>query len=183
MVFTTSRHKAKLNKKTLNGFIARVYKHYRHKETNMSDEALSILTTLEEQIEFLKEYIPEDLLDLYVRNRLFRLAAEHQYSFGKLEEASDYFIQAENDKDNIKALHCILHLCSINVLRAMKDNASSNARQKLSNLIGKTKFITEIESPPSSSQWASLLEEVQLYSAYLDQDLGKIYDWIQFFRA
>ncbi|CAG8482154.1 10326_t:CDS:10 [Paraglomus occultum] len=182
----TRKHKADLDKKTLNGFIARVYKHYRHKETDTAEKALAIITTVDERINFLKEYIPEDLLDFYIREKLFHRAAEHQYASGKLKEASDYFIKAENDNDNIEALHCILHLCSINVLReTMTDNASSNTRQELSNLLGKTKFIIALESPSSktSPHWANLLEQVRLYSAYLDQDLSKIYDCIQFFKA
>ena len=67
----------------------------------MSEKALSILSTQEEQIELLRNHAPEELLEVCEKSGQFRAAAEDLRSRNKFEEAADMFIRSVDDDDII----------------------------------------------------------------------------------
>ncbi|CAG8557951.1 6165_t:CDS:10, partial [Ambispora leptoticha] len=104
--------------------------HYRHvNDTKMSEKALSILPTQEEQINLLRDHAPEELQEICKKNGQFRAAAEDLRSRGKYGEAADmFFHSADNDDDIIESLRCYLYLCRVEVLKiTMLDLTSSDS--------------------------------------------------------
>src|SRR6185312_16909752 len=93
-----------------------VYDHYRLKNEKMKEQILAILPTQEEQIEFLKTYGLNDLLEFYEGKCMFRDAARLHHSIGKLEDAADMLIRTKSDGDVLEALQCLLHLCRVSIL-------------------------------------------------------------------
>jgi len=158
----------------------------------MSEKALLLFPTKEQQIEFLKEHASEELLDLYIRNNQFHNAAKHLQSRGRFEEAAYIFIHSvSNDEDIIESLKCFLHLCRINLLKNANTDITNQNMQEFGSLISKairTNFINNIKSKSSKSlkktnKWRNLIEEVELYFAYLNKNLNRVYECIQFFKS
>ncbi|RHZ88681.1 hypothetical protein Glove_21g295 [Diversispora epigaea] len=159
--------------------------HYRNKNDNeMSKKALSILSTQEDQIELLKDHAPEELLKVYVKNGHFSDAAKYLRSLGKFKEAA---IMSSNDLDKkeniIDALCYLLHLCRVNILvDTMNNKCAHNELCKL--LYDAIDIVKKVKSQSlkKSEEWYKLIEEFQLYSAYLEKDLSRVHKCIQFFQ-
>jgi hypothetical protein len=149
----------------------------------MSEIALSLFTTREEKFEFLKEHAPEEFLEFYVNNGEFLEAAKHHQSRGRFEDAAHMFIRSVNNENIIESLKCFLHLCRITLLK----NAIDITCQSTKELNSFPNFITKIKSISSKSlkknnQWMDLMEECELYLAYLNKNLNRVHECIQFFR-
>ncbi|PKY26942.1 hypothetical protein RhiirB3_477272 [Rhizophagus irregularis] len=175
-------HRQKIDEKISRRVIRLINIFYRRENNKeMSEKALLLFTTKEEKIEFLKEHAFEELLEFYVKNEQFRDAAKHLQLRGRFEEAAHMFIRSINDENVIESLKCFLHLCRITLLK----NAIDQSTKELDNL---PNFIAKIKSKSSKSlkktdQWMNLIEEFELYLAYLNKNFSKVHECIQFFRA
>ncbi|RIA86623.1 hypothetical protein C1645_325835 [Glomus cerebriforme] len=105
-------------------------------------------------------------------------------SYGKFEEAADMFIRLTyNEKDIIEALEFLLYLCRIKILEETMSCITSP--YSLQQYFLKTdEFIMKFKSQliNKSQKWDNLIEEFQLYSAYLNKNFNEIYQYIQLFR-
>ncbi|CAG8521874.1 1680_t:CDS:10 [Paraglomus brasilianum] len=180
------RHRQEISKELLLENVHHVYDHYRLKNEKMKEQTLAILPTQEEQIEFLKTYGLNDLLEFYEGKCMFRDAARLHHSIGKLEDAADMLIRTKSDGDVLEALQCLLHLCRVSILRKTMPDiiTSTNNSQVLRDLLSKINRIQQLGSQKlkRSEQWKILTEEIKLYSAYLDGNFGRVDQCIQFFR-
>ncbi|CAB4488006.1 unnamed protein product [Rhizophagus irregularis] len=129
-----------------------------------------------------------------IKNRTFRHVARHiknsyhsvAISDGKFDKAVDMYkilIDDNNDDDIDETLELILYICRIDMLKETIIYITSPST--LQKYLSKAKeFIMEFESRliSKSEKWNNLIEEFNLYSAYLDKDFNKVYEYIQFFR-
>src|SRR5256885_12694478 len=81
--------------------ITRLVNIYYRRENNkeMSEKALSILSTQEEKIKLLKDHAPEEFLEVCEKIGEFSVAAEDLCSRGEFEKAAEMFICSDKDKD------------------------------------------------------------------------------------
>ncbi|CAG8480420.1 12096_t:CDS:10 [Ambispora gerdemannii] len=180
-------HREKIDKKIFNRITCLVNIHYRRvHDTKMSEKALSILPTQEEQTNLLRDHAPEEFQEVCKKNGLFHAAAEDLRLRGKFNEAADMFLRSDNnDNDLIESLQCCLYLCKLKVLKKiMTDPACPNFFKELNDHLSKANNIIAKARLQSikSSEWESLKEEVQLYNAYLDLNLDGICKYMQTFR-
>ena len=93
-----------------------------------------------------------------------------------------YIKLIDNNDDIIETLQFLLYLCRINLLRETIYITSSSDLQKY--FLKAKKFIAEFELRliSKSQQWNSLIKEFQLYSAYLNKNLSRVNECIQFFK-
>ncbi|RIA97761.1 hypothetical protein C1645_228045 [Glomus cerebriforme] len=139
--------------------------------------------------------IAADLILMYkkeINKRTFRNVARHikihyydtAILYGKFDEAIYMYKKLiENNEDIIETLRFLLYLCKINILKETMVciTSPSNLKKYFSKA---DEFIMEFGSRLiKNSEWDSLIEEFQLYSAYLDKDLNKVYKGIQFFKS
>ncbi|PKY59304.1 hypothetical protein RhiirA4_550318 [Rhizophagus irregularis] len=151
----------------------------------MSKEALSILSTHEEQIELLRDHAPEELLKVCEERGEFQDAAKELHLRGKFKEAADMFIRSNDEKDIIEALQCLLDLCKVNILNIITDTMNQSILEELKSLCLKANEIVTVKlskSSKRSDKLKILIGELQLYSAYLSDDLDRVRKCIQFFK-
>ncbi|RIA95504.1 hypothetical protein C1645_480447 [Glomus cerebriforme] len=173
-------HREEINEKIFRRISRLVNIHYRREnDQEMSQKALSVLPTHEEQIELLRDHAPEELLKVCEERGKFKDAAKELYSRGKFKEAADMYLRSDDEKDIIEALQCLLDLCKINVLNVMTDNMNL---KELGDLYLKALEITLAKRLIRTDRLKILIEELRLYSAYLNNDLDKVHVCIQFFR-
>ncbi|GBC01012.1 hypothetical protein RclHR1_04030007 [Rhizophagus clarus] len=178
-------HRQNIDKKISSRVIHFVNIFYRREDNKeMNEKALSLFTTKEEKIDFLKEHAFEDLQEFYAKNGQFRDAAKHLQSRGRFKEAAYMFIRSANDKDVIESLNCFLYLCRITLLK----NAIDTTCQSTKELDSLPDFMTKIKSKSSKSlkktnRWISLTEEIELYLAYLKKNFNRVNECVQFFRT
>ncbi|CAG8439004.1 8533_t:CDS:10 [Acaulospora morrowiae] len=171
-----------IDEKIFHRTIRLIYIYSRKNNKDISEEALSILPTQEDQIEILRDHAPEEVQEVYKKNGQFHEAAKDLCSRGKFEEASNEFIRSNEKDDVIESLKCILHLCRENVLKNMtEDPEDSNTRKELQNFVTKAKNIIESHSS-EFERWRVLTKEIQLYSSYLKGDLDEVRKGILFFQ-
>ncbi|GES72918.1 hypothetical protein RCL_jg15567.t2 [Rhizophagus clarus] len=129
-----------------------------------------------------------------IENKTFRQVADcikddyhsNAISYGKYDEAVDMYkrlIDDNNGEDISKTLEFILYICRIDMLKeTIIGITSHNTFQKY--LIKAKEFIMEFEPrlTSKSKKWSNLIDEFNLYSAYLDKDVDKVYKCIRFFR-
>ncbi|GBB94136.1 hypothetical protein RclHR1_00230014 [Rhizophagus clarus] len=105
-------------------------------------------------------------------------------SDGKYDEAIDmYKILIDDNNDICETFEFILYICRIDILKeAITCIKSHSTLQKY--LLKTKEFIVEFESQLTSKpeNWDDLIEEFNLYSAYLDRDVKKVYECIRFFK-
>ncbi|CAB4422241.1 unnamed protein product [Rhizophagus irregularis] len=105
-------------------------------------------------------------------------------SYGKFEEAVEVYKKLINNYEDIKEiLEFLLYICRINTLNEIMVSIadSSTLQHYLSKM---NEFIVKMESQliRKSEKWNDLIEEYNLYTAYLDKDINKTYECIQYFR-
>ncbi|GBB94135.1 hypothetical protein RclHR1_00230013 [Rhizophagus clarus] len=129
-----------------------------------------------------------------IESKTFRQVARHikddyhsnAISYGKYDEAIymyERLIDDNNGDDISETLEFILYICRIDMLKeTIIGITNHNTLQKY--LIKAKEFIMEFESrlTSKSKKWSNLIEEFNLYSAYLDKDVDKVYKCIRFFR-
>ncbi|CAG8532736.1 4901_t:CDS:10 [Ambispora leptoticha] len=181
-------HREKIDKKIFNRIIRLVNIHYRRvNNKKMSEKALSVLPTQEEQNNLLRDHAPEELQEIYKKNGKFRDAAEDLRFRGKFNEAIDTFLQSDNDEDIIEALQCCLYLCRVKVLKITminfgRLNDSPEDLIDLNDQLSKAINI-DTQSLKRSEELRNLGEELRLYSAYLNSDLDGIRKFMKLFRS
>jgi hypothetical protein len=92
-------------------------------------------------------------------------------------------IDDNNEDDICETLELILYICRIDILKETITGITSP--NTLQNYLSKAKeFIMKFGSRliSKSKKWNYLIEESNLYSAYLDKDINKVYECIKFFR-
>ncbi|CAB5211866.1 unnamed protein product [Rhizophagus irregularis] len=104
--------------------------------------------------------------------------------YGKFEEAVEIYKKLINSYEDIKEiLEFLLYICRINILNEIMVSIadSSTLQHFLSKM---NEFIEKMESQliRKSDKWNDLMEEYNLYTAYLDKDINKTYECIQYFR-
>ncbi|CAG8616353.1 9660_t:CDS:10, partial [Ambispora leptoticha] len=149
-------HREKIDEKIFNRITRLVNIHYRRKEDKeMSEKALSVLPTQEEQINLLRDHAPEELQEVCKKSGQFRAAAEDLRFRGKFNEAIDTFLRSDNDEDIIEALRCCLYLCRVKVLNITMINFGrlNDSPEYLNDLIDlndklskATNIITKVKS-------------------------------------
>ncbi|PKY58174.1 P-loop containing nucleoside triphosphate hydrolase protein [Rhizophagus irregularis] len=105
-------------------------------------------------------------------------------SYGKFEEAVEVYKKLINNYEDIKEiLEFLLYICRINILNEIMVSItdSSTLQHYLSKI---NELIVKMESQliRKSDKWNDLMEEYNLYTAYLDKDINKTYECIQYFR-
>src|ERR1044072_152331 len=173
------RHREDIEEKIFRRITRLVNIHYRREDNKeMSKEALSVLPA-QEQIELLRDHAPEELIEVCKEHGKFRDAAKELYSRGKFREAADMFNSSDDEEDTIEALQCLLYLCRVNMLKNIMTETTS--QEELNSLYCKAEEVSKTLKRPDQSK--SMIEEVQLYFAYLQNDLDEINKCIQYFRA
>ncbi|PKK63431.1 hypothetical protein RhiirC2_855013 [Rhizophagus irregularis] len=104
--------------------------------------------------------------------------------YGKFEEAVEIYKKLINSYEDIKEiLEFLLYICRFNILNEtmVPITDSSTLQQYLSKI---NEFIVKMESQliRKSEKWNDLMKEYNLYTAYLDKDINKTYECIQYFR-
>jgi hypothetical protein len=92
-------------------------------------------------------------------------------------------IDDNNEDDISETLELILYICRIDILK--EAIAYKTIHSTLQKFLFKAKeFIMEFESQliRKSDKWNDLIEEFNLYSAYLNKDVNKVNECIRFFR-
>ncbi|CAG8476933.1 5442_t:CDS:10 [Acaulospora colombiana] len=152
----------------------------REGKEEMSKKALSLLSQ-EEQAELLKDHAPNEFLKVCEKSSEFRIAAKYLRSQGEFEKAAHMFTHSNDKDDIIESLECFLHLCRANVLKNTISNISSpNHLPELRSLLYKVHGV--IKKKILSKQQITLKNEFQLYINYLNNDLDKVRECMQFFR-
>ncbi|CAB4422233.1 unnamed protein product [Rhizophagus irregularis] len=175
------KYRQKIDDKIFHRITRLVNIHYRRANNKeMSTIALSILPQ-EEQIKLLRDHAPEEFLEVCEKTGQYSAVAEDLRSHGEFEKAADKFNCSNNGEDKIEALECLLHLCRVNVLKSIIINFSNS---ELISLLSKAiDIFTKIDSSfKSSKKWEKIMEEFQLYSAYLNKDLNRVNKYIQLFK-
>ncbi|CAG8473742.1 16950_t:CDS:10 [Dentiscutata heterogama] len=129
----------------------------------------------------------DKLIIEYAREEEIKEAKELR-SRGKFEEAANMFINTIKSYDNVtESLQCLLYLCRICALNVINDSVNYNAFEELNrfhkkavNIINKAKSHQDTSEKPQ--QWDSLIEELQLYEAYLNNNVNQVYEYIIRFR-
>ncbi|CAG8553834.1 5171_t:CDS:10 [Ambispora gerdemannii] len=177
-------HKENIDEKIFNRMTRLVNIHYRRvNDTKMSEKALSILPTQDEQINLLREHAPEELQEICKKSGQFHVAAEDLRLRGKFNEAADMFLCSDDNKDDIiESLRCCLYLCRVEALKkTMTDFVNLNSSEGLSEQLSKAiNIITKVKL--ESEELSNLKEELQLYLAYMNSDLNEIRKFMQLFR-
>ncbi|CAG8491849.1 5685_t:CDS:10 [Ambispora gerdemannii] len=158
--------------------------HYRRvNNKTMSEKALSLFPTLEKQMNFLREHVPEEFPEFCKKNGQFRVAAEYLRLCGKFNEAADIFPRLINkDDDCMEYLRCCLCLFRVKVLKeTMIDFVNLNSSDSSDSSVLNNYLSKAITIITKYNGWR-LKEEFQLYSAYLDSDLNRIRKCMQLFR-
>ncbi|PKY41812.1 hypothetical protein RhiirA4_396541, partial [Rhizophagus irregularis] len=180
------RHRERIDEKIFRRITRFVNIYYRRENNKvMSKEALSILSTHEEQIELLRDHAPEELLKVCEERGEFQDAAKELHLRGKFKEAADMFIRSNDEKDIIEALQCLLDLCKVNILNIITDTMNQSILEELKSLCLKANEIVTVKlskSSKRSDKLKILIGELQLYSAYLSDDLDRVRKCIQFFK-
>ncbi|PKY21480.1 hypothetical protein RhiirB3_409485 [Rhizophagus irregularis] len=178
------RHRERIDEKIFRRITRFVNIYYRRENNKvMSKEALSILSTHEEQIELLRDHAPEELLKVCEERGEFQDAAKELHLRGKFKEAADMFIRSNDEKDIIEALQCLLDLCKANILNIITDTMNQSILEELKSLCLKANEIVKLsKSSKRSDKLKILIGELQLYSAYLSDDLDRVRKCIQFFK-
>ncbi|POG66200.1 hypothetical protein GLOIN_2v1659202, partial [Rhizophagus irregularis DAOM 181602=DAOM 197198] len=106
-------------------------------------------------------------------------------SYGKFEEAVEVYKKLINNYEDIKEiLEFLLYICRFNILNEIMVSItdSSTLQHYLSKM---NELIAKMESQliRKSDKWNDLMEEYNLYTAYLDKDINKTYECIQYFRS
>ncbi|CAG8694981.1 17802_t:CDS:10, partial [Dentiscutata erythropus] len=164
-----------------------------YEEGEIYEEAIDIYIKLEEYDHAARCYHKNNNLEKavnvlkrqikYVREEEIKEAKELR-SRGKFEEAANMFINTIKGYDTFtKSLQCLLYLCRIYALNMIKDRINSNALEELNrlykkaiNIINKAKSQKGISEKPQ--QWDILIEELQLYEAYLNNNANQLYEYI-----
>ncbi|CAG8450090.1 7512_t:CDS:10 [Dentiscutata heterogama] len=157
--------------------------HYcREDNKEMSKKALQIIPTQEERIELLADHAPNKLLEVYEKSKQFRDAGKFLRSCGKFEEAASMFSRSTNDDDITESLNCLLHPYRVKILDNMK-SMNFDTPQKLRGLLRKATEIVKLKTSKTlkkEKEFKILIEEIQLYSAYLDNDFNRVYKCVKF---
>ncbi|KAF0550861.1 p-loop containing nucleoside triphosphate hydrolase protein [Gigaspora margarita] len=179
------RYRKNIDDKTFRRVSRLVNIHYcREDNKEMSEKALEIIPTQEERVEFLADHAPKKLLEVYEKNKQFRDAGKFLRSCGKFEEAASKFSLSADHEDIIESLNCLLHAYRAKILSNMKC-MNSDTPWELQNLLYKANNIVSSKSSRTlkkTKEFKILIEEIQLYSAYLANDLNRIYKCVQFFQ-
>jgi hypothetical protein len=104
-------------------------------------------------------------------------------SYGKFEKAIEMYEKLINNYEDIREiLEFLLYICRINILKVtMTSNTDPSTLQQYLSM--SKKFMkTESQLIGKSEKWNDLIEEFNLYSAYLNKDINKIHECIQYFR-
>ncbi|CAG8555633.1 6929_t:CDS:10 [Cetraspora pellucida] len=175
----------KIDDKTFRRISRLVNIHYRRgNDKEMCEKALHIIPSQEERIELLADHAPEELLKVYEKNKQFRAAGEFLRSRGDLEKAALMFNRSANNKDIIESLVCVLYPCRMKILKNMKC-MNLNTSEELCKFLRQANDIMKSKSSKAlkeSKEFKILEEEIQLYSAYLNNDLNRISKCIQAFQ-
>ncbi|POG66195.1 hypothetical protein GLOIN_2v1659127 [Rhizophagus irregularis DAOM 181602=DAOM 197198] len=104
--------------------------------------------------------------------------------YGKFEEPVEIYEKLINSYEDIKEIiEFLLYICRFNILNEtmVPITDSSTLKQYLSKI---NEFIVKMESQliRKSEKWNDLMKEYNLYTAYLDKDINKTYECIQYFR-
>ncbi|GBC01906.1 hypothetical protein RclHR1_04380007 [Rhizophagus clarus] len=180
------RHRERIDEKIFRRITRFVNVYYRRENNKeMSKKALSVLSTHEEQIELLRDHAPDELLEVCEERGEFQDAAKELHLRGKLKEAADMFIRSNDEKDIIEGLQCLLDLCKVNILHIITDTMDQSILEELKSLHLKANEIVTVKLSKSlkrSDKLKILIGELQLYSAYLNDDLDRVHKCIQFFN-
>ncbi|CAB4428030.1 unnamed protein product [Rhizophagus irregularis] len=180
------RHRERIDEKIFRRITRFVNIYYRRENNKvMSKAALSILSTHEEQIDLLRDHAPEELLEVCEERGEYQDAAKELHLRGKFKEAADMFIRSNDEKDIIEALQCLLDLCKVNILNIITDTMNQSILEELKSLCLKANEIVTVKlskSSKRSDKLKILIGELQLYSAYLSDDLDRVRKCIQFFK-
>ncbi|CAG8506159.1 5597_t:CDS:10 [Cetraspora pellucida] len=170
------RKKQEINNDKFDQVIRFVYFHYRlEKNEKMCKRILSVIETQDKRDELIIAYAQEVEIK----------EAKELRSCGKFEEAANMFIKTIKSYDNYaESLQCLLYLCRINALNVIRETVDSSVFEKLNKLYKKIdNIINEAKLKKDSSkkprQWDSLIEEFQLYKAYLNNNLDQVYEYIK----
>ncbi|CAJ0924352.1 22586_t:CDS:10 [Entrophospora sp. SA101] len=148
------RYRQEIDEKTFNRVSRLANIHYRRENNKeMSEKALSILPTKNEQMELLRDHAPEELLKVFEKSGDYFSVVKELCSRGKFEEAADKIISLKNIMIRLLA--------------------------KASNFVKKLRS----QSLERSEEWRSFMKEFQLYLAYLDGDFNSVHKYIQLFRS
>ncbi|RHZ84582.1 hypothetical protein Glove_79g82 [Diversispora epigaea] len=136
------------------------------------------------ETEFLKDHVVEELEEVNKKSDQFSDASKYLRSLGKFKEAAITLSNDLNKEENaIDSLYNLLHPCSVNILvDSMNNESNLKELHKLLNDAINTITKVKSESLKKSEKWYRLMEEIQLYSAYLKSDLNRIHKCIQFFQ-
>ncbi|CAJ0828523.1 6091_t:CDS:10 [Entrophospora sp. SA101] len=132
---------------------------------------------VEDLIHSYRQEIDENLISTH-----YRSVASGLCLCGKFEEATNIIIMnlKEINSEDINVLKCFVHLCRVNVITNIMTDL--NVKQEVGKLLSKANdFLKKFKS--ESEQWKSLAKEIQLYVAYLNQDLNNVYECMQFFNG
>jgi hypothetical protein len=180
------RHRERIDEKIFRRITRFVNIYYRRENNKeMSKKALSVLSTHEEQIELLRDHAPDELLEVCEERGEFKDAAKELHLRGKFKEAADMFIRSDDEKDIIEALQCLLDLCKVNVLNIITDTMDQSITEELKSLFSKVNEIVTVKLSKSlkrSDKLKILIGELQLFSAYLNNDIDRVHKCIQFFK-
>ncbi|UZO21754.1 uncharacterized protein OCT59_014139 [Rhizophagus irregularis] len=105
-------------------------------------------------------------------------------SCGGYEEAVEMYIRLiDNEEDISETLKFILYVCRIDILRETMSRITSSSTLK-KYLIKSKELIMKykLQSTRKFEEWNELIEEYNLYSAYLDKDVDKVHKCILFFK-
>ncbi|CAG8567860.1 13873_t:CDS:10 [Dentiscutata erythropus] len=175
-----------IDEKTVRRVSRLVNIHYcREDNKEMSEKALQIIPTQEERIELLADHAPKELLEVYEKSKQFRDAGKFLYSSGRFEEAASMFSRSTDDEDIIESLNCLLHPYRVKILDNMKC-MNFDTPKELRGLLHKANEIVRLKSSKTlkkDRKFKILIEEIQLYSAYLVNDFNRVYKCVQFFQA
>ncbi|CAG8444525.1 10393_t:CDS:10 [Scutellospora calospora] len=162
------RKKLEIDRKIFDKIVHILYFNYRQKENEvMSESILSILETQDERNNLMLAYVPEEIKE-----------AEELCLCGEFEKAANMFIQTVKDYDTLtKSLQCLLQPCRTYALNAIIDI-------NFKRFINKADIVVEEATlqPGTLRKMENLIKELQLYKAYLNNDLDQIYECIEFFK-
>ncbi|RIB01293.1 hypothetical protein C2G38_1022654 [Gigaspora rosea] len=196
------RKKSEIDNTTFEHTIHSLYSHYyQEKNEEMCKKVLSFLKTQDERYKLLKQYVRElcsngrfeeasDMLIYNVKNynsfteslqyllHLCRINALNAIYTVELVDLKRLLLLKKKSNINEEAQ---LQLYRINALNATMDTV------ELNRILKKAHNITENEKSQSDTSkkpqhWDNLVKELQLYIAYLNNDLEQVYKCIIFFK-